>query len=266
MTDAVSRGPLLDTWARGPERYLPSYPDELFALIRRELRLPTRPAVVDLGAGTGRASLAMAALGWLVTAVEPDRHSLDVLQARATEAGLVVATAVATAEATGLDPASVDLVTAAQSFHWFDQPAALAEMARVVRPGGGTALFWNVRDRERSPFIAGYYRLLDRYGMRKRLYLEAERASGRVTQEALAGADGYGPPRLHQLQHELAMRPDDFVGMAFTPAYVRALEPEAQERFRSDVLALLAEHHFDGDRPFQLPWRTNCWLARRSER
>lgn len=266
MMDAVSRGPLLDAWARGPERYLPMYPDGLFALIRRELRLPARPAVVDLGAGTGRASLAMAALGWVVTALEPDRPSLDVLQARATEAGLLVATVQATAEATGLDPASVDLVTAAQSFHWFDQPAALAEMARVVRPGGGIALFWNVRDREGSPFIAGYYRLLARYGMPKRLYLEGERASGRVTQEALAGADGYGPPRMHQLQHGLAMRPDDFVGSVSTNPYVRALEPEAQEQFRGDVLALLAEHHFDGDTPFQLPWLTNCWLARRSER
>ena len=94
--------------------------------------------------------------------------------------GLGSATVQATAEATGLEPAAFDLATAAQAFHWFDKPAALAEMARIVRPGGGIALFWNVRDEERSPFVADYHHLLGRYGdMAEGKYLQAGRASGR---------------------------------------------------------------------------------------
>lgn len=69
MTAAVPRGRSFDAWADEYDRYRPTYPDALFALIARELRLPAEPRVADLGAGTGRASIAMAARGWRVTAV-----------------------------------------------------------------------------------------------------------------------------------------------------------------------------------------------------
>jgi SAM-dependent methyltransferase len=262
----IERGRSFDTWAGEYDRYRPTYPDELFALIRRELSLPATPLVVDLGAGTGRATLAMAALGWRVTAVEPGKPMADILRARAADEGLVVATVQATAEATGLDATSVDLVTAAQAFHWFDRPAALTEMARVVRPGGGVALFWNVRDEERSPFVADYHHILERYGgVAEGKYLQAGRASGRdSTQAALEAAGGFEGVQLHELRHELPMRPDDFIGMAFTASYVRALAPEAQEAFRSEVLDLQARHGFAGETPFTIPYRIDCWTARRS--
>lgn len=262
----LERGRSFDAWAGEYDRYRPTYPDELFALIRHELRLPATPLVVDLGAGTGRAALAMAALGWRVTAVEPGKPMLDILRARATDEGLVVATVQVAAEATGLDAASVDLVTAAQAFHWFDKPAALTEMARIVRPGGGIALFWNVRDEERSPFVADYHHILERYGgVAEGKYLQAGRASGRgATRDALEAAGGFEATELHELHHELPMRPDDFIGMAFTASYVRALEPEAQARFRADVTDLLARHGFSGDEPLTIPYRIDCWTARRS--
>src|SRR6266480_1152894 len=122
-----------DAWAGDYDRYRPGYPDVLFEEIRSRLQLPERPLVVDLGAGTGRASLAMAALGWRVTAVEPGKPMLEVLRAQAANQGLVLATVQATAEATGLDPDRADLATAAQSFHWFDHAAAVTEMARIVK-------------------------------------------------------------------------------------------------------------------------------------
>jgi len=246
------------------DAYLPIYPDALFELLSRELSLPERPIVVDVGAGTGRASLAMTRIGWHVAAVDLDGPALDVLRARAAAEGLEVATAQATAEQTGLDATSVDLVTAAHSFHWFNKRAALAEMARITRPGGGVALFWNVRDRDRSPFVAGYQRILERYGVAKRLYLEAERASGRATREALAGAEGLDSPRLHHVWHEMAMRSDDFMEISLAPGFVRAFSSERQYAFRADLIELLAHHGFDGEASFTIPYRIDCWIARRS--
>jgi SAM-dependent methyltransferase len=265
MTPTVERGRSFDAWAEEYDRYRPTYPDALFALIRRELRLPQRPQVADLGAGTGRASIAMARLGWQVTAVEPGSPMLDVLLGRAAGAGLTVDVVQASAEETGLAPASVDVATAAQAFHWFDKPAALVEMARIVRPAGGIALFWNVRDEKRSPFVADYHRILERYGgVAEGKYLQAGRASGRSsTRAALEGAEGFGAPQLYELQHELPATAEGFVGMAFTASYIRALDPAAQDRFRAEVLDLLARHGHRGDEPFAVPYRVDLWTARR---
>jgi SAM-dependent methyltransferase len=68
-----------------------------------------------------------------------------------------------TAEATGLPDASVDLVTAAQAFHWFVVPACRREFARILRPGGLVALVWNERLADATPFLAGYEALLKRH-------------------------------------------------------------------------------------------------------
>ncbi|MGZ6256713.1 MAG: class I SAM-dependent methyltransferase [Candidatus Limnocylindria bacterium] len=265
MTPTVGRGRSFDAWADEYDRYRPTYPDALFAHIARELELPQTPHVADLGAGTGRASVAMASIGWRVTSVEPGGPMLEVLRSRATEEGLSIETVQATAEATGLASASFDLATAAQAFHWFDQPAALTEIARIVRPGGGVALFWNVRDEERSPFVADYHRILERYGgVAEGKYLQAGRASGRSsTREALEATEGFGAPELHELRHELPATADGFIGMAFTASYIRALDPEVQDRFRAETIELMARHGHRGDEPFAVPYRIDLWTARR---
>ena len=255
-----------DAWAGDYDRYRPGYPDVLFEEIRGRLALPSQPRVVDLGAGTGRASLAMAALGWRVTAVEPGKPMLDVLRAQATNQGLVLATVQATAESTGLDPASADLATAAQAFHWFDHPAAVTEMARIVKPGGGVALFWNVREAERSAFVADYHSLLEQqFGDADTgQYLQAGRSTGRdATERAFADSSGFDPPVLAELQHDARMTADDFVGMAFTASYVRSLPGEDQERFRAELTALLTRHGLNTGLPFTVPYRIDLWTARR---
>jgi SAM-dependent methyltransferase len=209
----------------------------------------------------------MASRGWHVTAVEPGAPMLDVLRARAVDEGLPIEAVQATAEATGLTAASFDVATAAQAFHWFDKPAALAEMARIVGPGGGLALFWNVRDEERSPFVAEYHRILERFGgVAEGKYLQAGRASGRsATREALEAAAGFTATELHELHHELPATANGFIGMAFTASYIRALDPAVQELFRTETLDLLAHHGHRGDDPFNVPYRVDLWTARRRE-
>ncbi len=80
----------------------------------------------------------------------------------------------------------------------------------------------------------------------------------------LNAAPGFEAPVLHELRHELTMRPDDFIGMAFTASYVRALAPEDQARFREEIAGLLERHGFTGAQPFTIPYRIDCWIARRS--
>ena len=265
---ARARG--FDAWAGDYDRYRPTYPVELFDAIAQLLPIPRQPHVVDLGAGTGRASLAMAELGWRVTAVEPGKPMLDVLRGRASNEGLLVSTVQANAESTGLDPASADLVTAAQAFHWFDKDRALQEAARILKPSGGLALFWNVRDAERSEFLAEYSNFLRRSnastddpGVGR--YESVGKEETRRALEAHAAA--FAAPQLTQLRHEVAMTGDEFIGMAFTASYVRVGKtPEEQDRFRLDLAALLGRHGLNDGRPFPVPYRLDLWTARRKDR
>lgn len=265
---ARARG--FDAWAGDYDRYRPTYPDELFDAIAQRLPIPRQPHVVDLGAGTGRASLAMAALGWRVTAVEPGKPMLDVLRGRASNEGLLVSTVQASAEETGLDPASADLVTAAQAFHWFDQDRALQEAARILKPGGGLALFWNVRDAERWPFLAEYAELLRRANQSAGdpgvgRYESVGKEETRQALEAHAAA--FEGPQLTELRHEVAMIGAEFIGMAFTASYVRVgRSPEEQDRFRLDLEALLGRHGLNDGRAFPVPYRLDLWTARRKDR
>jgi SAM-dependent methyltransferase len=262
------RARAFDGYAGEYDRFRPGYPDELFDTIAARLGLSEHPVVVDLGAGTGRASLPMAERGWRVTAVEPGRPLLDVLRGAATNAGLIVSTVQASAEETGLDPESADLVTAAQSFHWFDKERALPEIARILRPSGGVALFWNVRDIERSPFLADYDALLARHAASEVDTGRYEAIGRQETARAFdAHAAAFESPELIHLHHEVEMTDEQFIGMAFTASYVRVgMEPEVQDRFRIELGGLLGRHRLTDGRPFAVPYRIDLWIARRRGR
>ncbi len=162
MTEAAARAVRarsFDACAAEYDRYRPSYPAALFDLIAGRLGLPAAAVVADVGAGTRKASLSMARRGWRVTAVEPAESMLAVLRERAVAAGLPVETVLAPAEDTTLPGGGFDLVTAAEAYHWFDAPDALREIGRILRPGGGLACFWNVRDADSSKLVADYVEL-----------------------------------------------------------------------------------------------------------
>ena len=95
----------------------------------------------DVGAGTGISTALLAARGCRVFALEPNRAMRD-----AARPDPLVTWSDAVAETTGLPPGSVGLVLCAQSFHWFEPHAALAEFHRILAPRGRLALLWNDRD------------------------------------------------------------------------------------------------------------------------
>jgi SAM-dependent methyltransferase len=261
-TEMEQRSRSFDAWASEYERYRPTYPDALFDHIASRLALAGRPTVADLGAGTGKAARAMARRGWRVTAVEPGGPMLEELRSQASREGLQIDTRAAPAEATGLPEASVDLATAAQAFHWFDKAAAVPEMARIVRAGGGAAVFWNSRADDRSPFLAAYTELLARYVPEE--HLDRQRPTEIFdTRGQLAAGGWFEVDEAVQLRHVIDMPVADFIGMAFTASYVRMFATgPAEHALRSDLQALLAEHARDG--LISVPYDLDVYVARRN--
>lgn len=124
------------------ERARPTFPAEAIEHLRRELDLRPGRVVLDLAAGTGKLTRLLVRSGARVIAVEP----LDGMRAVLEQAAPGVEALVGTAEAIPLPDESLDAVTVAQAFHWFDLDRAYREIHRVLRPGGGLAVVWNARD------------------------------------------------------------------------------------------------------------------------
>jgi SAM-dependent methyltransferase len=140
VNPALSFGAVADAY----ERARPGYPREAAAWLAG-----SRPAtLLELGAGTGKLSDQLVALGHRVVATDPLEEMLRHLATRLPQ----TLVARAAAERIPLRGRSVDAVIAAQAFHWFDLDRALPEIARVLRPGGHLALVWNQRD-ERIPWV-----------------------------------------------------------------------------------------------------------------
>lgn len=120
------------------ERFRPGFPGETTDAI-----VPVPVAVaLDLGAGTGKFTARLIDRAARVIAVEPSEQMLAVLRKKFPH----VEAHVAAAETIPVGTGSVDVVTVAQAFHWFDRDRACAEIHRVLVPGGRLALLWNHSD------------------------------------------------------------------------------------------------------------------------
>lgn len=141
----------------------PGYPPAVVTLLIHELGLPVDGVVADLGSGTGRSCEPFLEAGLTVVGVEPNAEMRAAGDRSLAHTG-AFRSVDGTAEATGLPSSSVDLVVAAQAFHWFDPAAARAEARRILRSPGRAALMWNDRRESGSQFAEGYERLLRRFG------------------------------------------------------------------------------------------------------
>ena len=133
----------------------PDYPEAVVGWLRDPLGLAKGKVALDLGAGTGKFLPSLSKTGASVIAVEP----VEAMRSELALAFPAVETRAGTAEAIPLPEERADAIVCVQSFHWFSTPAALAEIRRVLKPGGRLGLVWNVRD-ESFGWVAELTRIL----------------------------------------------------------------------------------------------------------
>lgn len=142
------------TYVRGR----PDYPTEAGAWLREIVELARGKSVLDLGAGTGKFVPLLRESGAKVLALEP----VAAMRAELVERYGDVEALAGTADNIPLPNAAVDAVVCAQAFHWFATREALAEIHRVLVPGGVLGLIWNVRDTD-MPWVAELGRITDAF-------------------------------------------------------------------------------------------------------
>jgi ubiquinone/menaquinone biosynthesis C-methylase UbiE len=144
-------------------RYRPTYPAALLDLLKSDCELSETSIIADVGSGTGILSELFLGSGNTVFGIEPNAAMRQSAEQRLQKFANFVSIA-ATAEATTLASRSVDFITAAQAFHWFERSKAKREFARILKPEGWVVLIWNERRLESTPFLRDYEDLLLCYG------------------------------------------------------------------------------------------------------
>ena len=137
------------------ERGRPSYPPEAVDWLLAPTDTWAARDVLDLGAGTGKLTTRLVERGLTVIAVDPIAEMLEMLRTALPDTPALLGSA----EQIPLPDNAVDAVLVAQAWHWFDQERAVAEIARVLRPGGRLGVLWNTRD-ERSGWVKDFGRIV----------------------------------------------------------------------------------------------------------
>jgi SAM-dependent methyltransferase len=199
--------------------------------------------VLDLAAGTGKLTRALVARGLDVVAVEPDAEM------RATLAAALPAVRAleGTAEVIPLPDASVDAITVAQAWHWVDPERAVAEAARVLRPGGTLGLIWNRRD-ERVDWV-------------ERLGAVMGSSDAEVIElDGIEIGPPFGPTATFVTDWARPMDVDLLVEMAASRSYVITATPQRRSEVLAGVRDLIAAEPELGAE-FDFPYRTYCFKA-----
>jgi ubiquinone/menaquinone biosynthesis C-methylase UbiE len=225
--------------AEAYERGRPTYPAEAVRWLLGEQPL----SVLELGAGTGKLTRVIASLGHDVHATDPDPAMLQILERKVPG----VRTAEASAEDIPLGDASVDAVSAAQAFHWFDLDRALPEIARVLRPGGHVCLVWNYRN-EKIPWV------------RRLGGLIGTQENQQDPAQALIFSELFGFVEDKEFAHWQVVDRKTIQDLVLSRSNVAVLDERGRAAKLAEVLAFYDEYGrgMDG---MQLPYVTRCYRA-----
>lgn len=143
-------------------KYRPTYPSAVLDVFRAEMGFSTDTAVADIGSGTGISTKLFLENGSIVYGVEPNAKMREAAE-EFLAAHQNFRSIDGTSTATKLPDSSIDIVTAAQAFHWFDPEPTREEFKRILKPGGWVTLMWNERQLDTTPFLIEYEQLLLKY-------------------------------------------------------------------------------------------------------
>jgi SAM-dependent methyltransferase len=223
----------------------PGWPADAVAALVERFGADT---ILDLAAGTGKLTRVLVAHAPEVYAIEPVDGMRAVLERTVPEARLLDGTA----EAIPLPDASLDAVFVAEGFHWFDLDRAPAEIARVLRPGGGLAVLWNYPARSLD-WADEVFATLKPYRIDHPL--GPDRVPWREAIESV-----FGPLRKETFEHDHVTDRERVITELSSHSSIGALPPERLQAALNAAREVLERHGID---QVAIPLRTNIYTAQK---
>ena len=236
-----------ETYARGR----PDFPSQSLDWLKDDLHLGPGKRALEIGAGTGKFTKLLVKTGADIVAIEPVVAMLEQLNASQPH----VRTLCATAQNLPLSDATMDAVICAQAFHWFATANALAEMRRVLKPGGMLGLIWNVRDQSVG-WLAELTRIMEPYED------NAPRYDGGEWKRSFP-ARGFDELRERRFLHQHMGSPEQvIVDRVASVSFIAALDEGRREKVLAEVRALIAATpELANKAEIAVPYVTNAYWA-----
>jgi SAM-dependent methyltransferase len=239
--------------------YAEHRPDYAQAAVRWALAPAGGLRVLDLGAGTGKLTATLVAVGAAVVAVEPDAAMLTQLRRALPD----VDARPGSAEAIPLPDASVDAVLAGNAMHWFDMAVAGPEIARVLVPGGILAGLWNVMD-DQVDWVVALARVSGTAAIGPRDTPTSWRAeTADAHRPKTGGVARFGSPEQAEFAHGQRRTADSLVATLATRAGMLVMPEQEQHATLGRIRAFLASRPETADGEFTLPMLTCVLRVRR---
>ena len=231
----------------------PSYPPDAVQWFVDTMTLRAGKRLADLAAGTGKLTRLLTATGADVVAVEPVAGMRATFRELLPEIPLLAATA----EALPLRDRTLDAITVAQAWHWFDHERAASEMRRVLKPGGWLGLTWNARLRT-VPWVDKVWAIMDRVEKRA-----PWRDHENWRDSAFGPMPGFGEMLSAEFHHTQSVTPNVMVQRVASVSHVAVLPEAERAKVLDEVRAVLAgDPATAGRETLEIPYRVDCLAFR----
>ena len=224
------------------DKYRPTYPQELIDYLYYEVGFSGIKTVADIGMGTGIFTRLLLERDISVCGVEPNADMLRVAKENLKEFRNIFYFK-NKAEKTGISEQTMDFVTAAQAFHWFDRQAFKLECQRILKPGGKVVIIWNNRD-DSNEFV------IKDYDIRKKYAVGDKKGLSTLGSPPLDLSDFFadGLYDYKTFRNDLILNREDYTGMNLTRSYSpkEEQEPEEYHGFVKEMNELFDEYNIDG--------------------
>lgn len=227
----------------------PDYSPKILDWLRDELGVSATATIVDLGAGTGKFTQRLCEISNNVIAVEP----VDAMRAQLSCRLPQVSALEGSATAIPLDDASVDFVVCAQSFHWFATHEAVAEIQRILKPGGRLGLIWNARN-ENIDWVAALTKIITPFEGDAPRYYKGD-------WKHPFPAEGLSPLTKQQFTHAHIGCPEDVIVNRFmSVSFIAAQDEPTRSKIETEIRTLITnDPALRGKDSVFFPYVTECF-------
>lgn len=231
----------------------PDYPEALFWYLMSERIIDKNVIVADIGSGTGIFTRQISPFVKTVYAIEPNYDMRSKAETIFGSDGKIISID-ATAEDTSLFDDSVDLITVAQAFHWFDRVKFKNECKRILKKNGNIVLVWN--DRDTSSEV-----IQDNFAVNKRFCPDFKGSSNGLSFEKEAFADFFdGDFDVIEFENSLVYDVDTFIKRNLSSSYAPKSSDDNYEEYVNEIKEVFERHSVDGKVIY--PYVTKCYIGK----